>query len=212
MPVDCDDIMLVDDERTYELIDHMFATLSECFSSKKIHIGMDEAHMLGRGKHLDIHGYESVDVIIKRHLERVCQIAEKYGYLFDTLAKLCDVLSIKYDLGVKTRKTYHEADKDELCRLANEDYTKTIKYVDAFGKALEKQWFCENKTSGFDVQDLRIGGLIRRLQACKRRLLDYADGKIECIEELEGDLLPFGTKEESIIFNNYANNATINVF
>ena len=41
---------------------------------------MDEAHMLGRGKHLDIHGYESVDIIMKRHLKRLCEIAEKYGY------------------------------------------------------------------------------------------------------------------------------------
>ena len=67
-PRDCDDIMLTDDERTYELIDRMFATLSECFVSRKIHIGMDEAHMLGRGKHLDKHGYETTISILKRHL------------------------------------------------------------------------------------------------------------------------------------------------
>ena len=77
---DYDDILLADDERTYELIDHMFATLSECFASRKIHIGMDEAHMLGRGKHFDIHGYETVNNIMKRHLARVCDIADKYGY------------------------------------------------------------------------------------------------------------------------------------
>lgn len=79
-PVDDGDIMLVDDERTYELIDNIFATVSQCFSSKKIHIGMDEAHMLGRGKHLDIYGYEPTHALMKRHLKRVCEIAEKYGY------------------------------------------------------------------------------------------------------------------------------------
>ena len=77
---DCDDILLVDDDRTYELIDHMFATLSECFKSRKIHIGMDEAHMLGRGKHLDRFGYETINDIMKRHLEKVCDIAKKYHY------------------------------------------------------------------------------------------------------------------------------------
>ena len=80
VPLDCDDILLTDDERTYELIDHMFATLSECFASRKIHVGMDEAHMLGRGAHLDKHGYETVNTIMKRHLDRICKIAEKYGY------------------------------------------------------------------------------------------------------------------------------------
>ena len=33
-PVDKDDVLLVGEERTYELIDHMFATLSECFKTR----------------------------------------------------------------------------------------------------------------------------------------------------------------------------------
>ena len=41
---------------------------------------MDEAHMLGRGKHLDIYGYEKTDIIMQRHLNRVLKLAEKYGY------------------------------------------------------------------------------------------------------------------------------------
>ena len=79
-PVDCNDILLVDDERTYELIDHMFASLSECFKSRKIHVGMDEAMMLGRGKHLDRFGYEPSYSIMKRHIKKVKEIADKYGY------------------------------------------------------------------------------------------------------------------------------------
>ena len=80
VPIDTDDIMLVDDERTYELIDRMFASLSKNFKTRKIHVGMDEAYMLGRGRHLDIHGYQPISEIMKRHLDRVCEIAEKYGY------------------------------------------------------------------------------------------------------------------------------------
>jgi hypothetical protein len=71
---------MVDDERTYEFIDHMFATLSECFVSKQIHIGMDEAHMVGRGKHLDVYGYEKKTDIMTRHLNRIREIAKKYDY------------------------------------------------------------------------------------------------------------------------------------
>ncbi|MEG0615800.1 MAG: beta-N-acetylhexosaminidase, partial [Oscillospiraceae bacterium] len=36
---DVDDILLADDERTYELLDNIFKTISECYSSKKINIG-----------------------------------------------------------------------------------------------------------------------------------------------------------------------------
>ncbi|MBQ9756488.1 MAG: family 20 glycosylhydrolase, partial [Clostridia bacterium] len=46
---DLNDILLVDEEQTYELIDKMFATCRENFTCRKIHVGMDEAHKLGLG-------------------------------------------------------------------------------------------------------------------------------------------------------------------
>ena len=51
---DANDILLVGDERTYALVEKMFQTMAECFTTRKINIGMDEAHMLGRGKYLDL--------------------------------------------------------------------------------------------------------------------------------------------------------------
>ena len=77
VPVDCNDIMLVGEERTYELISNMFKTLSKCFRSKRIHIGMDEANMLGRGKYRELHGNVDGNVVIKEHLERICNIERK---------------------------------------------------------------------------------------------------------------------------------------
>ncbi len=430
-PVDCNDILLCDDERTYELIDHMFATLSECFSSRKIHIGMDEAHMLGRGKHLDRFGYETPDKIIARHLGRVCELAEKYGYeplmwsdmffrpwnggayhiprtkipdsfiaacplsvtpvywdyyqtsedkyaammenhsqfprepwfaggawcwtgfipqndftleamlpainacrknkvkhvfftmwgddggecshfsqlpsllylaeyakgntdeqkikkkfrslvgmeyddfikidlpnkilpkvsgpvnpskymlysdyfndfldytvirgegktyekyaaelhilakrsrrygyVFDTAAKLCDILALKYELGLRTREAYGAGDKTALRALAEGEYTKLLKLIDIFARAFEKQWLADNKPHGFDVQDMRLGGLIRRTDACRRRLLDYASGKLDSIPELEEKLLPFGHESESMRINKALGYSTVNL-
>ena len=49
-------VQLVGDERTYQLIDKMFAAVAECFGSKLVHIGMDEAHMVGLGRYLQQHG------------------------------------------------------------------------------------------------------------------------------------------------------------
>ena len=430
-PRDCDDILLTDDERTYELIDRMLATLSECFKSRKIHIGMDEAHMLGRGKHLDIYGYEKLNDIMKRHLIRVKEMAKKYdyevliwsdmyfrswnngvaripkcvmpkeivesvpkdvipvywdyyqtneeaysgmienhkqftdktwfaggswcwngmipfnrytletmlpaidackkhkirnavftmwgddgaecshfsqlpslyylaqyakgvtdeakikagfkrlvgidfdefmnidcpndvvpyegkprnpskymlysdyfndfldytvkegagvkydqyakelhetakksrkyGYVFDTAAKLCDVLAIKYELGLCTRKAYEAGDKDELERLAKNEYVKVEKLIRIYGRAFEKQWFTDNKPHGFDVQDHRIGALLYRTDACRRRILDYVSGKIDRIEELEEKLLPYGEKEQSMSINRAPLYATVNI-
>lgn len=78
--VDIGNVLLIDEPRTYELIDRMFCVLSRCFTSRLINIGMDEAHYFGRGKYLDKNGYvNAVDLLVK-HLERVIGIAKKYGF------------------------------------------------------------------------------------------------------------------------------------
>ncbi len=76
---DTDDILMVGDERTYELIENMFKSVKECFTSNVINIGMDEAHMLGLGKYLDKNGFENRFDIIRRHLDRVLALTKKYG-------------------------------------------------------------------------------------------------------------------------------------
>ena len=435
VPVDCDDILLADDERTYELISHMFKTLSSCFKSKRIHIGMDEAHLLGKGRYFHEHGFVPSNVIIKKHLDRIieiakpygydlmlwsdmfiriwnkdayylyeetkvpeeiiksmpegiipvywdyyhtiektydamihvhqqfpnetwfaggiwswtgfapnnefsirsmtpamksckrngiknvfftmwgddgmecshfsqlpalCYIAEvargnddidkikakfkrivgmdyddfiktdipnfllptspdryeapskyaiysdpflgftdytipegsnetyakhakelfaiakksrKYGYVFNTLASLCDALSIKAELGIKTRAAYKVGDKAELLRLAKEEYTELDKKIKALHKAFSKQWYTDNKPSGFEVHDGRLGALVQRVLSCKTRLIDYVNGKIDKLEELEVDILPFGKeKGEPISFNCYGRIVTGNQF
>ena len=77
---DIDDILLIGEEKTYELIDKMFASISKAFTSRRIHIGMDEAHNVGRGKYMDRNGYEKATELMVKHLKRVMSIAEKYGF------------------------------------------------------------------------------------------------------------------------------------
>lgn len=77
---DCHDILMVGDEKVYELIDKMFATLEKCFTSRRVNIGMDEAHFLGRGKYQDLHGYRDRVEILTEHLARVKEIADRHGF------------------------------------------------------------------------------------------------------------------------------------
>ena len=427
VPVDYADIMLTDNERTYELIDRMFASLSKNFKTRKIHVGMDEAYMLGRGKHMDIHGYESISEIMKRHLGRVSELAKKhgyedvmiwsdmymrafnngsyyindykkvpkevvesipegiipvywdyyhldehiydvnfdahkqmtnntwfgggawswggfmphnafgietmrsgirsaiknkvknafitmwgddgaecskvamlpalfaisefakgnedmdviktkfkrligidfddfmlldapndingssveyggavnpskymlysdyfngfldatvvggegekyaalaeklnevakktrkFGYLFKTAAKLSEALSVKFELGCKTRAAYQAGDKEELRRLAENDYKEAERLIKAYIRTFEEQWFHESKPCGFDVQDIRLGAIVQRTVSCRRRLLDYVNGKIDSIPELEEKVIPYLGKEKRSIYCN----------
>lgn len=77
--IDTDDILLAGDERTYEFLDHYLKAVSDAFSSRRVNLGMDEAHMVGLGKYLDAHGYQNRVEIIQKHLERVMEICRKYG-------------------------------------------------------------------------------------------------------------------------------------
>lgn len=77
--IDTDDILLAGEERTYEFLDHYLKAVSDAFPSRRVNLGMDEAHMVGLGKYLDAHGYQNRVEIIQKHLERVMEICRKYG-------------------------------------------------------------------------------------------------------------------------------------
>ena len=77
---DTADILLVGDKKTKQLIENLFKTISNCFSSKTIHIGMDEAYLVGRGRYQDINGSKQTFDVIYQHLKDVEEIAKQYGY------------------------------------------------------------------------------------------------------------------------------------
>lgn len=405
---DCDDILLIGEEKTYQLIRDMFSTISECFTSKRIHIGMDEAYNVGLGKYLERHGYEERFEVINRHLHKVCEIAKEhdlqpmiwsdmfcklalgnndyyqagdiehirekanlpdnvslvywdyyskdydryakmiqvnqafgrevffaggawtwkgfapdnqmsmentlsavkacrdygvdnmfftmwgddggecsrcgvlpvlfyaaqlvcgnfdeksikakfkevigldydtfmllekidqacsdnsgtlakhlfyndpfiglldyrlsggenqyyielretldkalvtteYRKIFDYIRALCDVLTVKSELGVRTRNAYMEGNKEALKAIAEREYNLAIEKTKVFHRVYQAWWMDENKPQGFEMQDIRIGGLIQRLESCKERILSYCNGEIDSIAELEEPVLP----------------------
>lgn len=113
---------------------------------------------------------------------------ENFGYVFKTIGELCDILAIKHDIGIRTRNAYRMNDTEEIKLLIN-DYNSIIEKLEHFYSAFKAQWFEENKPYGFEIQDARIGGLIRRTMACRDRLTDFANGKITQIPELDEDIL-----------------------
>ena len=68
---DTSSVLLVDEAKTYKLIEKMLDFWSVAFQSRRIHIGMDETHDLGRGKFMDEHGYEQGFDLFNRHLKKV---------------------------------------------------------------------------------------------------------------------------------------------
>ena len=120
----------------------------------------------------------------------------EYGYLFRSLRALCAFLSVKADLGIRTRAAYLSGDKKAAKALCT-DYDAALERLDAFYAAYEQQWMHENKPQGFDVVDLRIGGQRQRLLHCRDRLLAYAEGRLDRIEELEEPVLDCCCEEKA---------------
>ena len=120
---------------------------------------------------------------------------ERWGYLFKTNHLLCVAVAEKCDIGIRIRKAYREKDTDKLREYATE-LRKIKDEVHEFYLAFEKQWMRENKPYGFEIHDVRLGGLMTRLAHCADRLDGYANGDFAAIDELEDEPLDVrGTKD-----------------
>jgi len=72
--------LLVGSQSTEKLLRAMLRSISESFTSKRIHVGMDETHDLGTGKYLDINGYKDRQDIYFDHLRTVISLCREYGF------------------------------------------------------------------------------------------------------------------------------------
>ena len=73
---DTSDILMVGNQKVYDFIGELLASLKECFSSRAIHLGMDEAHMLGLGNYLKKNGYRKSSLLMKEHCEKVLNLCQ----------------------------------------------------------------------------------------------------------------------------------------
>ena len=76
---DYESCLLVGKKETYDFIRDLLISASRPFRSKKIHVGMDEAWKLGRGKYLDQNGYRPVHEIMTEHLSHIMEILNDLG-------------------------------------------------------------------------------------------------------------------------------------
>ena len=193
---DTADILLAGDERTYALIENMFKTLKECFHSDYVHIGMDEAHLLGLGQYLDKNGYQNRFDILSSHLRRVTEIAKKYGFkcllwsdMFFRLANhgeyytLDDVITDEIaakcpkDVGLVYWDYYHPT----------QDYYDSM--LEQHKKLVEDVWFCGHVSRGrgfspfnaWSIESMSVGIKSAKGQGVDNVMVSmWGDGGSEC--------------------------------
>lgn len=77
---DIHDILMIDNERTYELIENYIKAVRNSFKSNHIHLGLDEPFNMCDGTYKDKHGIVDKKDTLVRHTDRVIEIAKKYGF------------------------------------------------------------------------------------------------------------------------------------
>ena len=115
--------------------------------------------------------------------------------IFNVPEKLCSVLALKADLGNKIKAAYEKKDVKILKQISDKILPDLSVKVAALREAHRSQWFKTYKPFGWEVLDIRYGGLIARIDSVRLRLTDYTMGAIDRIEELEEVKLYFDGKE-----------------
>ena len=148
---------------------------------------------------------ENADLYAKTYEQLLPLCKGKFGYMFKTIANLCHLQEKRCLLGINARAAYRSGDKEQIGRVI-EDFRETEKRLRVFASSFEAQWEKECKPFGYERHDIRLGGALRRLEHCRRRLEQFAAGKLKSIPELDEDILLLSDKDEdgkTILYNDW---------
>ena len=170
-------------------------SLSRSFLYNDPLVGLVDAHLKGL----------NFDEYYKETAARLAAITPKnalFAPSFDIAAKLSSLLEVKACFGVKAIEAYKNGDRTTLAALAGECDVMAER-LEALRVSHRAAWMKYNKPFGFEVLDLRYGGIRARIDTAKYRIEAYLRGEIERIEELEADRLRFDcSKEHEAPFTN----------
>ncbi|MEG0767578.1 MAG: beta-N-acetylhexosaminidase, partial [Clostridia bacterium] len=114
-----------------------------------------------------------------------------HAQMFSFYASACHALALKSTLGLRLHAAYQAQDTAALCTLRDTRIPNTLHAVEALCNAHRALFLQTNKPVGWEVRDLRYGGLIQRLKTCQVRVADYLAGKTDALDELREKQLPY---------------------
>lgn len=115
-------------------------------------------------------------------------LVEKLYRFYEALACFMERKSI---LGVELSRAYRAGDRNGLGRYASVVIPDAMKRLDMLRARWRDLWFSTNKPMGWEILDIRLGGVRARLESTKGRLESYLGGQCDRLEELEEERLPF---------------------
>ena len=151
--------------------------------------------------------YENIDsdshyCAFAKKMQQAADKATAFSDMFKVYACLGRFLSVKGSLGNKLIRAYRSGNKAELKRLSDEVIPEAIRLCNEYMDSYREFFYANYKPVGFEVFDIRAGGIAARLKTAKARVDSYLDGKVEKLEELELERLLYNgvQKNGSVIY------------
>ena len=127
---------------------------------------------------------------IYNRLLPLCLSNSQFSYIFRFYTALCDVMAKKVTFGKRLRQAYLAGDRQTMEAMQKE-LPELQEKIENFRRIFRMLWMKDNKGFGFEVMDLRFGGMAARCQTVYDVLEDYFCGNIARIYELEEERLPY---------------------
>lgn len=154
-------------------------------------LGMFDYHIRG----IDTAGYYAQ---LASKMRSCAQTSPAYSDLFRFYEQLALVLEKKMDLGVRIKDAYDRKDMEALQDICSQDIPYLIDQLREMKLIREQLWLRDAKPFGYELLDIKLGGVMTRLESHRRRIESYLDGSISHLEELEQERLPYFTVEKSM--------------
>lgn len=143
------------------------------------------------------HGLDKHYRRLAGQLEKLVNQNHTYKELFAFYHQLAYVLSFRAEFGLKVKLAYSERNSEALKKEFEkaESLQVELKKLRKFHRDI---WMKYNKPFGWEVLDIRYGGVIARMDTAKDRLQQYLNGEISRIEELEEEKLMWSSGKGTI--------------
>lgn len=131
-------------------------------------------------------------------LAQAQETSPAYKDLFRFYELLALTLEKKANLGIRIKKAYDSKDLSTLQQISQETIPQIMELVHDMKDVREKIWLHDAKAFGYELLDIKLGGVMTRLESNQRRLNSYVNGQVTTLEELEHKRLPFFKTELSM--------------
>lgn len=115
----------------------------------------------------------------------------EYSPVFGLYERLCYALSVKSELGIRLIEAYRSGNREALRGLVERDLPETARRMRELREYHMRRWHVTYKPFGWEVIDGRYGLVLAGIDTAIWRLKEYLGGRIERIDELEEERLPY---------------------